>query len=224
MTWVACATWGGLVMTGCQRPEPETTPCYAWNVAFLDGSVPVSGSAALLAKGEWQGGWTGVGPDELIEQVAVEDGVITWPEAPAVEALTLHAVHPSGVTVHLDRTPVFGCGTHDLALPTPTVLTFQRAATDRVDARWYGKIRTAPEPPDMTHWLDGSPPDVFIDQAASTFGVPATASFVFPVNQAQWEVHVQWFRWTLADGLRPSHLQTVTVPVESAGGTYFVTF
>ena len=225
-TWrrVAWATGGGLVLGGCHCGPTELEPCYTWHVRFLDGTVPVEATCALLAAGEWQGGFTGVSPDSLLEVVEVVDGVATWPEAPTVDALTVDAEHPTGMAVALGRTSVHGCGTQVVYLPTPTELSFQRAQADRNGTRWYGKLSPTPTPPDLASWLNGNGPDVIIDQAASSIGIASTCTFVFPVNQAEYNVHMQWFRWTLESGLQPDHVQSLTVPVADAGKTHFVTF
>lgn len=222
--WVAWATGGSLVLGGCHCSKSEMEPCYEWHVAFLDGTLPVEATCALLAAGEWQGGFTGVSPDSLLEVVAVVDGVAMWPEAPQVDAMTVFAEHPSGMAVALGRTRVHGCGTQDIYLPTPTALSFQRAEADRSDTRWYGKLSPTPAPPDLASWMNGNDPDVIIDQAASSIGIASTCTIVFPVNQAEYTVHMQWFRWTPEGGLQPDHVQSLTVPVADAGQTHFATF
>ena len=220
MHWMAWAIIGGMGWAGCHGKPPEERPCHVWNVAFLDGSVPVEGVCSVWASGHTSEGWT-VALDSLIALFPLVEGAGSWDDS--ADAVTISAEHPSGLQVSSSRVALHICGDRLIELPTPTRLEFRKALPERSTVRWHGKRSESDAPPTLADWLDGREPDVLVMQSAGGIGT-GNLDVVFPVGLSEWPVHMQWFRWTAETGTVPSHTQTFIVPASAAGSTFTFTF
>lgn len=220
---VALGAMWGVVGMGClvqREPEPEQ-PCWKWELEYADGVRPVWAEVDVWSSGTWQGGLTGLGADAFLGTVTTSDGAGSWEGTPQGIRLSVRTQHPNGQVQQRSDIRLEACGSHDVALPTPTALLLHVPKPGLEWVRLHALLAESPAPPDLASWIAQGPSEgaAVVNGAAIE---PILVAFDFPIGVEAWPVHVQWYGQRASGELVPLCTHSHLVDREFAGDTLVV--